>query len=135
MLKVNLIQFGQPWSRTTEQGLAEYQKRLSKVCQFSWQQDASTKELGQWLSDSKIKVLALDRKGASMTSKALATQFQAWMTQGISQVVLLMGPSPVPIDSSLALSPVQLSGEVASVLAAEQLYRAFRILNHQPYHK
>ncbi len=114
------------------------------------------------LSDehSKIQVILLDRKGQTLTSPQLAQQIQLWASQGKSHLVLLIGKTPedtVPgsrgTDSesgksqvrsevlhsddvfSLSLSPLALSVDVAGLLTAEQIYRAFRILENQPYHK
>ncbi|WP_376779720.1 23S rRNA (pseudouridine(1915)-N(3))-methyltransferase RlmH [Proteiniclasticum ruminis] len=40
-----------------------------------------------------------------------------------------------PSDDSLSLSSLSLSPELSFVCMLEQLYRAFRIWNHEPYHK
>jgi 23S rRNA pseudoU1915 N3-methylase RlmH len=68
------------------------------------------------------------------------------MSAGYSTVVVELGqPSDLqdPDDDTaesgselvLSLSPLALSADLVALLAAEQIYRAFRILGNQPYHK
>ena len=148
MIKIVIHFSAKSLSAPTTAGLNEYKKRLSKSCQFSWSVGEKQQLPGE---RSKSQVIRLDRTGANLTSPQLAQHIQLWASQGKSQLVWLVGEFPEKADAdsdadpvsseslsdefSLALSPLALSLNVAGLLLAEQIYRAFRILENQPYHK
>jgi len=53
---------------------------------------------------------------------------------GSSKIALLLDV-PFDSDDSLSLSSLSLSPELSFVCMLEQLYRALRIWNNEPYHK
>lgn len=139
MLKVTLFFAGKEITGTTLAGLQEYKKRLSKSCQLDWKTgvtelpDASANQAAQ-----TNQAVLLDRAGQSLRSPELASQVQAWMSQGKSQLSFYIGQQaiePSPDRLTLSLSPAALSTDTAGLLMAEQLYRVFRILEGKQYHK
>jgi 23S rRNA pseudoU1915 N3-methylase RlmH len=72
--------------------------------------------------------LSKDQRSAAQQSVAI---------QSVDQPVDQQPEAPQPSsdDFNFSLSPLALSGDVAGLLTAEQIYRAFRILENQPYHK
>ncbi|MBP5662636.1 MAG: 23S rRNA (pseudouridine(1915)-N(3))-methyltransferase RlmH [Clostridia bacterium] len=85
-------------------------------------------------------LIFLDASGEKLTSEALAQRLDAWQQQG--PVTFLLGGSlgfPREALSQahavLSLSNMTFTHSLARVVLLEQLYRAFRILHHEPYHK
>jgi 23S rRNA (pseudouridine1915-N3)-methyltransferase len=87
------------------------------------------------------RLVALDERGALLTSPALAARLGAMRDQGIRQVAFVVGGAyglseavRGRADLVLSLSPLTFPHQLVRVLFAEQLYRAFTILNRLPYH-
>ena len=86
-------------------------------------------------------LVALARVGAGWTSADLAKQLERWQVAA-RPVTFLIGGSH-GLDETLvsaaaarwSLGPLTLPHELARVVVAEQLYRAFTILKGEPYHK
>jgi 23S rRNA (pseudouridine1915-N3)-methyltransferase len=84
----------------------------------------------------------LDAAGKSLDSNALAKWLGELRDRGTREIVFVCGdadgfPESVRerIPQKLSLSPMTLSHELARVVLAEQLYRAFAILSGSPYPK
>lgn len=86
-------------------------------------------------------VIALDEHGKQYTSPELANTLQQWLNQSSQLVFLIGGPDGLApdvlsrADYQWSLSPLTLPHALAQLLCAEQLYRAYTILNHHPYHR
>ena len=87
------------------------------------------------------RVVALDERGRGMTSPALAERIGTWRDQGVRHISLLIGGSyglhervREQADLILALSELTFPHQLVRVVLAEQLYRAFTILEGRPYH-
>ena len=87
------------------------------------------------------RVVALDERGTSLTTTALAAKLKSWQLES-SDVALLIG-GPDGLDPSLRaaaherirLSDLTLPHAMVRVLLAEQLYRAWSINAGHPYHR
>ncbi len=86
-------------------------------------------------------VVLLDDKGTERSS----TEFAAWMGKkmvaGVRRVVFVVGGAYgfseevyARANEKLSLSRMTFSHQIVRALFAEQLYRAFAILNNEPYH-
>lgn len=87
------------------------------------------------------RVVVLDERGRSMGSEAFARQLGTWRDQGVRQVAFVIGGAygmedavRERADLVLALSAMTFPHQLVRVLFAEQLYRAFAILQGSPYH-
>jgi 23S rRNA (pseudouridine1915-N3)-methyltransferase len=84
-------------------------------------------------------VVVLDRRGQSLSSKALSRRIEGWATPRATFVV--GGPLGLPdaflelADFRWSLSSLTLPHELVRVMLVEQLYRALTILRGLPYHK
>ena len=86
--------------------------------------------------------LGLDPSGEGVTSEGLARLLERSLSAGGGQVTFVLG-GPTGLSSELrerldglvALTPLTLTHEMARLLLVEQVYRAFTILRHEPYHK
>ena len=87
-------------------------------------------------------VVALDERGKSITSDALANQLGRWRDDGRPAVSFVIGgadgldPACVPsADLVLSFSPMVWPHQLVRIMLAEQLYRATTILSGHPYHR
>jgi 23S rRNA (pseudouridine1915-N3)-methyltransferase len=139
---------------------AEYEKRLSRYAQLDIAEVAEEKapenlsaalreqvkrtesaRLLEKLSDADW-VVALTPGGAELSSEELAGRISQWQTSGRSRIAFLIGGSLGLSDEALARADLRLSfskmtfpHQLFRVMLLEQIYRAFRIINNEPYHK
>jgi len=87
-------------------------------------------------------VIVLDRKGDALNSQKLAERLEGLILEGKSEVAFIIGGplglSPAVIDRAdllLSFSPMTFPHQMMRVILLEQIYRSFRIMHHEPYHK
>jgi 23S rRNA (pseudouridine1915-N3)-methyltransferase len=86
-------------------------------------------------------VVLLDESGIQFTSEGLATQLNDWQTGGRDLAFVIGGPDGVSAECSVradlcwSLSRLTLPHGLARVVLAEQLYRAWTLLQGHPYHR
>ncbi len=123
--------------------LDDYVRRISRSCLIEITEvrnaDAALKKLD---ADRAATAVLLDAGGRSIDSIALAKWLAELRDRGTRELIFLCGdaggfPESVRqrILQKLSLSPMTLSHELARVVLAEQLYRAFAILSGSPYPK
>jgi 23S rRNA (pseudouridine1915-N3)-methyltransferase len=93
-------------------------------------------------SRADTRVVALTPGGEALSSEAWAGMISTWQREGAGRVVFMVGGAGglstaalARADRKLSLGPQTLSHELAQVVLAEQIYRAFTILRGEPYHK
>lgn len=95
---------------------------------------------------AKIKdqeyVIALAIEGKNPSSEAFSRQIESLGIQGKSQIVFVIGGSLGLSSTVMQRSNLQISfgkmtfpHQLMRVMLIEQIYRAFRIIHNQPYHK
>jgi 23S rRNA (pseudouridine1915-N3)-methyltransferase len=86
-------------------------------------------------------VVLLDERGEEMSSEGLAARLNTWQTQGSDLAFVIGGPDGVSTDCAdraafrWSLSRLTLPHGLARVVVAEQLYRAWSLLQGHPYHR
>ncbi len=86
-------------------------------------------------------VIALDERGRQWTSAELAQQLARWLAEERSIALLIGGPDGLSAACRASarcewsLSPLTFPHGLVRVLVAEQLYRAWSILQGHPYHR
>ena len=86
-------------------------------------------------------IVALDERGASVTTLALAERLKAWQLSGDDVAIVIGGPDGLDSDfkkaahERLRLSDLTLPHAMVRVLLIEQLYRAWSITINHPYHR
>lgn len=86
-------------------------------------------------------LVLLDEKGKEYASEAFAGQLEKWMGSGRKRIIFMVG-GPFGFDDTmyaranetLSLSKMTFSHQIIRVIFLEQLYRAFTIINNEPYH-
>jgi 23S rRNA (pseudouridine1915-N3)-methyltransferase len=123
--------------------LDDYAKRIGHSCPIEITEvrdgDAALKKLD---ADRTATVVLLDAAGKSLDSNALAKWLGELRDRGTRALILLCGDADGFPESlrqrahqKLSLSSMTFSHELARVMLAEQLYRAFAILSGNPYPK
>ncbi len=86
-------------------------------------------------------LVMLDSRGPSLSSQGLAAWLGAKRDAGQQMIVFAIGPASGwsaqaarHAQSRLSLGPMTLPHELARLVLAEQIYRAFTILSGHPYH-
>jgi 23S rRNA (pseudouridine1915-N3)-methyltransferase len=121
----------------------DYLKRISRACPIEITEvrdtEAAIKKLD---ADRAATVVLLDAAGKTLDSNALAKWLGELRDRGTRELIFLCGDAdgfPENLrqraHQKLSLSPMTFSHELARVMLAEQLYRAFAILSGSPYPK
>ncbi len=123
-------------SRTICSLFKEYLERIAKFMPC---------EGGAYLPKERSCVWVCEREKGSrtMNSEDLARAFQQCMNSGVQELQVVIGGADGFTAGELekmnpalrwSFGPMTLPHELASVVAAEQIYRALTIIHHQPYH-
>lgn len=86
-------------------------------------------------------VVALDERGADLTTRELAARIDRWRRESQSTAILIGGPDGLDpalkteARERLRLSSLTLPHPLVRILLAEQLYRAWSVLANHPYHR
>lgn len=139
-----------------QQGYEEYAKRLPRECELVLKEIAPgkrgkntevarvLKEEGERMLSALGKdthVVALDVPGKPWTTPDLARAMKRWLEAGRHVALLVGGPEGLSEDvkhrarESWSLSRLTFPHPLVRVIVAEQIYRAWSILNHHPYHR
>lgn len=87
------------------------------------------------------RLLALDVNGNQWSTEELAFQLENWLQDGRNIALMVGGPDGLDIrckeraDSKWSLSRLTLPHPLVRVIVAEQLYRAWTIIQNHPYHR
>lgn len=140
MLRLSIYQIGKTKEAALQALVDEYYKRLGgrvKVEEKTFKDEASL-----WAGLPKQAfIIALEVEGKAMDSAAFAQYIQQKLNQGQSHIVFLIGPAEgfkahqVKPDLLLSLSSMTFSHQTTRLLLAEQIYRAFSILEGKPFAK
>ncbi len=159
-MKISIICAGKIKERFFREAAEEYGKRLSRYAQVKivevadekTPEGASPKEEAMILdkegnrilqaipTDGYVIALAID--GKKFDSVALSEHFSDLMTGGKSHLVFVIGGSLGlsgevlrRADERLSFSDLTFPHQLMRVILLEQIYRAFRIMKGEPYHK
>jgi 23S rRNA (pseudouridine1915-N3)-methyltransferase len=122
----------------------EYLRRLrgyiaAEASEFA-SEEALLKSLGRNSRVPPVLVL-LDSRGKQLGSRQIAELIGDYQDGGTQELVFAIGPADGWSHSALtaayfklSFGPITLPHELARLVLAEQLYRAFTILNKHPYH-
>ncbi len=132
-MKIQLFYIGKPRNRALNEAAAEYGKRTTRFCRY---QAIELKSERHAPTERKPLRIVLDPGGELLTSDQLARciesagrdmQFFIGGADGFSDEFRASA------DRLLSLSRMTLPHELARVMLAEQIYRAFTILRNHPY--
>ena len=87
------------------------------------------------------RTVVLDERGTALTTKALAARLTEWQLSGDDVALVIGGPDGLEpafkqaAHERIRLSDLTLPHAFARVLLIEQLYRAWSVNAHHPYHR
>lgn len=87
------------------------------------------------------RIVALDERGSTLTTQALAGKLQQWQLEGDDVALVIGGPDGLDpafkqaAHERIRLSDLTLPHAMVRVLLIEQLYRAWSINANHPYHR
>ncbi len=110
----------------------EYEKRLSRYCKISLVTIKSIEELND--VKSKVYKILLNSNGQTLSSEDLAEKINHLGLTGKSDIAFML-VDECACDEHLALSKMDLGTGIATTVLYEQIYRAYRIMRNEPYHK
>ncbi len=155
-MNIELIVTGKTDSPEVEALTAMYARRVNRYCRFDiavlpdvrntkslseqQQRTAEGRTLLGRIGDGDFLAL-LDERGDEMRSVDFAVWLQKRMNSGTRKLVLAIG-GPYGFsdevyaraDARVSLSKMTFSHQIVRAIFAEQIYRAFTILNNEPYH-
>lgn len=159
-MKITIACVGKIKEKYLTAGIAEYSKRLSRYCtlQILEAADEKTPEGASAAEEDAIRekegdrllklipdnafVIALAIDGEMLDSVELSERISSLTVRGISHIVFVIGGSlglsPQVLqraDRKLSFSKMTFPHQLMRMILLEQIYRSFRILHHEPYHK
>ena len=160
MQKVTILCVGKLKEKFYMDAAAEYAKRLSRYCKLELvelpeerlPEDPSPAQIEAALLKEAAAIRAKLPSGAALvalcvegelrSSEALARQMADWASQGVGQLVFLIGGSfglhPSIKEAAklrLSMSPMTFPHHLARLMVLEQIYRAYQINAGTKYHK
>lgn len=159
-MKITLITVGKIKEKYLKDGIAEYSKRLSRYCKLEIIEVADEKTPDQasetveeqirdkegerilkYLKDD-MYVITLEINGKQLSSEELADKMAALGLQGKSHIAFVIGGSIglgrevlKRSDYALSFSKMTFPHQLMRVILLEQVFRGYRIINGEPYHK
>ncbi|MFD1551790.1 23S rRNA (pseudouridine(1915)-N(3))-methyltransferase RlmH [Putridiphycobacter roseus] len=155
-MKIKLITISKTNKKFLIEGESEYQKRLKRYVKLDRIEIPDIKN-AKSLSKAEIKlkegeiilskidaadlVVLLDDKGVEFTSMKFAKWIQNKRNLSVKNAVFVVGGAYGFSDAvyaraneKMSLSKLTFSHQMVRMIFLEQLYRAFTILNNEPYH-
>lgn len=159
-MNVTILAVGKIKESFYREALAEYLKRLGRYCrpeiievadepvpegassaQEELIKEKEAKRILKRLRDNSF-VITLEIAGKKYDSEKFAEKLEDLALGGKSQLVFVIGGSlglhasvSKRADLKLSFSDMTFPHQLMRVILAEQIYRAFRIINKEPYHK
>ncbi|MDR7871320.1 MAG: 23S rRNA (pseudouridine(1915)-N(3))-methyltransferase RlmH [Tissierellaceae bacterium] len=159
-MNINVIAVGKIKEKYIQDGIKEFSKRLSRYCNLKIIEVADEKA-PENLSDKEMEsikniegekilskipqnsfIISLEIQGKEISSKELSKKMEDIMVSGINDITFIIGGSLGLSDEVSRLSNFKLSfskmtfpHQLMRLILLEQVYRGWRIMKNEPYHK
>jgi 23S rRNA (pseudouridine1915-N3)-methyltransferase len=159
-MNITVLCVGHVKEKYFRDAVAEYEKRLQRYCKCRIVEVPDEKTIEN-ASEAQLNIIkekegerllkhirdndyciTLEIAGQSLDSVALAHKIETLGIQGKSNVVFVIGGSVgldervlARSDFRLSFSPMTFPHQLMRVILLEQVYRSFRIIHKEPYHK
>lgn len=159
-MRITLVTVGKIKEKYLRDAVGEYVKRLGKYCKLEIIEvaDEKTQERASETEETAVRskegerilkhvkedayVITLEIQGKQISSEEFADKIEELGVQGKSHVVFIIGGSiglgmevMKRSDYALSFSGMTFPHQLMRVILLEQIYRGFRIINGEPYHK
>ena len=160
MVNIKIVCVGKIKEKFYQDAVNEYRKRLGRYAKVSIVElsDEKTPDGASEAEEAAIRakegtrilgaledgdyVIELAIKGRSLTSEQLSSHLGRLMLRGRSSLVFVIGGSlgtspevSERADEMLSFSALTFPHQLMRVILLEQIYRSFRIMKNEPYHK
>lgn len=159
-MKITIIAVGKLKEKYLKEGIKEYSKRLSRFCDLdiievndeqapdnlSTSQEMQVKKREAERIVKRVKdgtaLIVLDVVGDRLSSEGLSQKLSSFFISGKSHITFVIGGS-LGIDKELldmadlrlSLSDMTFPHQLTRLILLEQVFRAFKIINGETYHK
>ena len=155
-MQFDLIAVGKRMPTWIDSAFSEYLKRLPKKINFNLIEIAPVTRVNKKNSEQSRKneekkineviandcvFIVLDEKGKSINSHELSIELQTWIDNQQHVSMLIGGADGLSssiknkADNIWSLSAMTLPHSLTRIIVIEQIYRAWSIINHHPYHR
>lgn len=159
-MKITIISVGKIKEKFYRDAIAEYEKRLSRYCKFQIIEvaDEKTPDKASETEEQQIKEKEADRilahvkedaclvtleiQGKKLDSIGFSEFIGQKTVHGVSHIQFVIGGSlgihekiSKISNFKLSFSDMTFPHQLMRVILVEQIYRAFRIMTGEPYHK
>ncbi len=159
-MQILIIAVGKIKEKYLQDGIAEYSKRLRPYVKLHIHEIAEEKRAGnpspsqqELAKDGEgtrilaaiphgTKIIVLDPGGERWSSENLAKHIHLWEISGKNNLCFIIGGdrglSDVVLSKGnvvLSLSPMTFTHQMVRLILVEQIYRAYKINQNEPYHK
>lgn len=159
-MKITIITVGKIKEKYLKDAISEYSKRLGRYCKMEIVEvaDEKTPDNASETMEKQIRkkegeriekyiregayVIALAIDGKMLSSEELSEKMDSLGVQGISHIIFVIGGS-IGLDENilkradllLSFSKMTFPHQLMRVILLEQIYRGYKILSNEPYHK
>ena len=159
-MEIRIVTVGKIKEKYLNDGIAEYAKRLSRYCKLTFCQvtdektpDKASDALNEQIKNTEAQrlmkqireqdyVIALALDGKMLDSIELSQKISRLGVEGKSSIAFVIGGSLGlgdevlrRADYKLSFSKMTFPHQLMRVILLEQIYRSYRIMTNQPYHK
>ncbi|MDD3609715.1 MAG: 23S rRNA (pseudouridine(1915)-N(3))-methyltransferase RlmH [Halothiobacillaceae bacterium] len=155
-MRIHLLAVGERMPGWVSEGYDEYARRLPPECRLELRELAPGRrgknaDIARAMEDEGARMLAalprgahvvaLDVQGRHWDTETLAARLGQWMQGGQDVALLVGGPDGLapPVlacaKERWSLSALTFPHPLVRVILAEQIYRAWTLLNNHPYHR
>lgn len=159
-MRITIVCVGKIKEKYFTAAIDEYGKRLSRYCRLEIAEvadektpDGASEALNRQITEKEGRrilekipedayVIALAIQGKQPDSVELSEKIEKLGIRGVSHIVFVIGGSlglsPEVMrraDEAVSFSRMTFPHQLMRVILLEQVYRAYRIMNHEPYHK
>ena len=153
MIKISIVCVGKIKEKFFRDAIDEYSKRLSRYTKLNIIEVAASAVLEDQIREKEgARILAklpqdalivtLEIAGKNYSSEEFAAWIEDCSVRGKSHICFVIGGSLglhnnvcKRADLALSFSKMTFPHQLMRVILCEQIYRAFRIIQHEPYHK
>ena len=159
-MKITIIAVGKIKEKYLKDAITEYSKRLGRYCRLEIIEVADEKtpdhasenmedairekeaeRIGKYIKEDAYLV-TLEIQGRQLTSEEFADKIEKLGVSGIGHMIFIIGGSIglgkcilEKSDYALSFSKMTFPHQLMRVILLEQIYRSYRIINGEPYHK
>lgn len=159
-MKITVLCVGRIKEKYYTDAVKEYAKRLGRYCKLEILEvmdekipDGAGKALEEAVKQkegekllSRLRegayVIALELEGKKLDSMAFSERLEKLGVHGVSHIVFIIGGSlglseevKKRADEAISFSDMTFPHQLMRVILLEQIYRGYRIINREPYHK